>query len=431
MPLVPSLPRTRLSYVWSRLRRRIWFRMGLISLAALLLVGLSALASRYVAFDVAIDVGQDAVGTILEIIASSMLAVTTFSLTAMVTAYGSATQLGTPRATQLLIGDTTSQNALSTFLGAFVFSVVGIIGLQTQIYGEQGRIVLFAGTVLLLVIVVATLLRWIAHLMTFGRMSDVIDRVEDAAGDGMRAYAADPLGGALPAIPVPPGARPVFLRETGYVGHVDLKELKRISRKQGIPIHVAVRPGALVHPNRAVVFVEGPLDEDEASRLRGAFSIERHRSFDHDPRLGLVALSEIGSRALAPATNDPGTAIEVMNAMLRVLLLLPDDAAPRRDDPDGDDDGAARVHLPLLCADDLLEDAFAPLIREGGKEAEVAIRMTKTLAAIRDGVPHAAHRAGEMADALARNVREGGAPAFEQARFARAHAALWPVPSEE
>ncbi|MFV0921359.1 hypothetical protein ACR720_10730 [Sphingomonas parapaucimobilis] len=44
-----------------------------------------------------------------------------------------------------------SQNALSTFLGAFIFSVVGIIGLQTRLYGGQGRVLLLISTVWLVV----------------------------------------------------------------------------------------------------------------------------------------------------------------------------------------------------------------------------------------------------------------------------------------
>ena len=139
-------PKTYLSWVLKRLRRQIWFRAALISLGGILLAILAAHSGLYMTHEFDVQIGQDAVGTLLGIMASSMLAVTTFSLTAMVTVYGSATQLGTPRATQLFINDTTSQNVLSTFLGAFVFSIVGIIGLQTKAYGSQGRMVLFIGT---------------------------------------------------------------------------------------------------------------------------------------------------------------------------------------------------------------------------------------------------------------------------------------------
>lgn len=73
----------------------------------------------------------------------------------------------------------------------------------------------------------------------------------------------------------------------------------------------------------------GEIDPRIDRALSRAFTVERHRSFEHDPRLGLIALGEIASRALAPATNDPGTAVEVLNALLRTSSELPAQALER------------------------------------------------------------------------------------------------------
>ena len=75
-----------------KLTRRIWFRSVVYSICGVLL----ALVARFLApllpdgFES--NVGQDAVGSILQILAASMLAVTTFSLTTMVGAYSGALQ---------------------------------------------------------------------------------------------------------------------------------------------------------------------------------------------------------------------------------------------------------------------------------------------------------------------------------------------------
>ncbi|GAA3264684.1 hypothetical protein GCM10020258_31410 [Sphingomonas yabuuchiae] len=106
-----------------------------------------------------------------------------------------------------------------------------------------------------------------------------------------------------------------------------------------------------------------------------AFVIERHRDFDHDPRLGQIALGEIAGRALAPATNDPGTVIEVLNALLRTLSELPAQASPS-------DEELPPVHVPRPSVDELIRAGFAPIIREGAGEEEVAIRAFKVLHAL-------------------------------------------------
>ena len=107
--------------------RRVWLRTSLIGLLGVLTAILAAVVERYIPWTLPGRIGADAVGGLLTIIASSMLAVTTFSLSVMTSAYGSATSHVTPRATKLLIEDRVAQNALSTFVGSFLFAVVGII----------------------------------------------------------------------------------------------------------------------------------------------------------------------------------------------------------------------------------------------------------------------------------------------------------------
>src|SRR3546814_17845649 len=103
-----------------------------------------------------------------------MLAVTTFSLSTRVAAYGAASSGVTPRATTLVIEDTTTQNALATFIGSFLFSLVGIIALSTGAYGVQGRVLLFAVTIGVVILIVYMLLRWINHLSKLGDRTSVV-----------------------------------------------------------------------------------------------------------------------------------------------------------------------------------------------------------------------------------------------------------------
>src|SRR5690606_26766057 len=135
----------------------------------------------------------------------SMLAVTTFSLSVMVAAFGRAAENATPRATRLLAEDHTTQNVLATFIGAFLFALVGLVALNAGIYGGSGRVILFAATILVILVVVVTLVRWIDHLTRFGQLHDVAGRVERSTADALNRYASQPcLGGrALESASVP------------------------------------------------------------------------------------------------------------------------------------------------------------------------------------------------------------------------------------
>ncbi|WP_082096761.1 DUF2254 domain-containing protein [Demequina gelatinilytica] len=357
------------------LRRRVWFRLALFTAGAVLLALLARTAGSALGGLVELDLGQGSVQTLLQILATSMLAVTTFSLTVMVSVYASAAAVATPRATQLLIEDQTSQQALSTFLGAFVFAIVGIAALSTDYYGDDGRIVLYAGTLVVIASVVLTLLHWIQHLVTFGRMADVVDRIEDVACETVSASACRPRLGGAPVVEIPADARPVLADRAGVITRVDIAALDRAAERAHGEVHVLVRAGAPVARGEALARVGGVHDDAAIDAIRDAFTIARHRTYDQDPRLGLVALGEIGSRALSPSTNDPGTAVEVLNSIQRVLtahlVARPD---PTVDHP--------RVHVPEVAFADLVEDGIRPVARDGAHLVEVAIRVQRVLAGL-------------------------------------------------
>ena len=83
--------------------------------------------------------------------------------------------------------------------------------------------------------------------------------------------------------------------------------------------------------------------------------------FDDDPRFGLIVLSEIAGRALSPAVNDPGTAIEVIGTDVRLFTLWNTLANERKEvEPKHD-----RVEVTEVSILEMFDDAFRPIARDG------------------------------------------------------------------
>ena len=374
----------RWRWVLQQLTKRLWFRASLFSLLGVATALLAVVFKDYIPASLPARVGADAVDKILGIIASSMLAVTTFSLSTMVTAYGAASSGVTPRATTLVMEDTTTQNALATFIGSFLFSLVGIIALSTGAYGTQGRVLLFAVTIAVVILIVYTLLRWIDHLSKLGRVGETIDRVEQATIEALNNRVKWPhLGGA----PYPDGSNipshafTLASQQTGYVQHVDVNALGAVAKACEIQLFLEVLPGSFVYVGmplaRTVSLNAERLDELHASsdKILAALTIGVRRTFGHDPRFGLSVLSEIASRALSPAVNDPGTAIDVIGRGIRSLTCW---GQPQEPVTNIHAD-CEQVYLRGLAVDDLFDDFFAPIARDGAALIEVDLRMMKSL----------------------------------------------------
>jgi len=373
------MPRWR--WILTQLTRRLWVRATLIGLMGVAAAILAAVVERFIPWGFPTDIGADAVGSILNIIASSMLAVTTFSLSVMTAAYGAATNNVTPRATRLLIEDRVTQTVLSTFIGSFLFGVVGIVVLNTGAYGDRGRFVLFVVTVAVIVLIVLSLLRWIDHLTRLGRVGETTERVEQAARRAIEARLEDPyLGGHL-LRDVPAEATPIEAHAIGYVQHIDMAALAHCCEQIDGDIFVGAIPGTFVYPDTPIAWIGAHASPDAEDSLpeavHKAFTIGNERSFDQDPRFGLAVMSEIGSRALSAAINDPGTAIDVIGRMTRLMGLWAGSGA--RDDTKL---AYPRVHVPALTSDDMFEDAFMLMARDGAGLIEVQLRIQKSLQAL-------------------------------------------------
>lgn len=371
----------RIRFLLNRLGERLWVRPLLICLLSIAAAFLASAADdtgldRYVP-----DISPESIETLLSIISSSMLVIATLAVTSMVSAYASASNTATPRSFTLIVADDVSQNALSTFIGVFIFSIVALIALKTGLYEKSGRFALFVLTLMAFTLVIATFVRWVDRIARLGRMVATIQKVEAATASALRHRRSVPRLGGIPAGLQQAQGQPVYSGQVGYVQRVDVAALQGCAEKLHIRITVAALPGTFVVPRRPLAYVTAdsgsPSAVDMAS-IADAFLIGTERTFDEDPRFGLIVLSEIASRAMSPAVNDPGTAIDVIGRFVRLFVLWSEPAAAGEVQPPECD----RVSVPELSVRDLFDDAFNAIARDGAGVVEVAMRLQRALAAL-------------------------------------------------
>jgi uncharacterized membrane protein len=402
--------------------RKLWLRVTLFALAGVATAVAGIFLAPYVPDAWTFKIGAKAIDGILNVLASSMLAVTVFSVSTMVAAYGAATTNVTPRATRLLMEDNTSKNVLGTFVGSFLFSLVGIIALSTGFYGDQGRAILLVVTIGLIALIAVTILRWVDYLARFGRLGETIQRVEEATWKAMKTRLAAPHLGGQPmagAEDVPQNALQVFSEAIGYVQHVDVPALEDCAKKSGVQVFVTALPGVFVDPARPVAMIVGRADDTIRNALANAFTVGAERTFDQDPRFGLCVLAEIASRALSPAVNDPGTAIDVIGRSVRLLAQWAQFDASETDV----ETTCAHVWVPAIEAGDLFDDAFAPVARDGAGLLEIQLRLQKAFLALVKTDPAAFGSAARRHSETALERAEGALNLERERQVIRAKAA--------
>ena len=248
--------RSHLSFLYKRLSEQLWIRPLLFSLLAVLAAfGAAATDSLGIA-DLLPRIDHDIVEKLLSIIAASMLGVATFAVGSMVSAYASVSSSATPRAFSLVISDDVSKTALSTFIAAFIFSVIALIAIKSRRLRasrplprllDDCRGARVGGF----------------HVRPMGRS----DRSPWPGGHHDRAVSRGPprprsiAGGARRTCRrrrrrgEGDGGEPLYAGTIGYVQHINVEALQSCAEKNGLVVTVAALPGAFVGPGRAVAHV--------------------------------------------------------------------------------------------------------------------------------------------------------------------------------
>ncbi len=362
-------------FYFARIREKLWLRPLVACLLSVLAAYISSWADDVWPQSPWPDISEESLKTLLSIISSSMLGIAVFATGAMLSAYASASSTATPRSFPLVVSDDVSQNALSAFIGAFIFSVVGMISLFTDLYGNSGRFALLLLTLLVFAIVVLSFVRWVDRIARLGRLGYTIQKVEAAANAALQRRAASPNMDGCDVLSSYPGI-PVFSDQVGYVQNIDLNKLQKIAKEYDGKLRITAPPGTFITPTDPLAYLATENAEpgkDILSATANTFVIGNARTFESDARFGLIVLAEIASKALSPAVNDAGTAIDVIGTLVRLFV----DWNHTTENRDGSPVKFSRVEVPELSINDMFDDAFNPIARDGASTMEVAIRLQK------------------------------------------------------
>lgn len=394
------------SFFWSQWKNRLWFYPALCSLFSVIAVLAASLVNTVVPSHVvpAIDIGM--LNSLLTVIAMTMLTISTFSLSILHSTFSFTSGNASPRATEVLVTDNKAHEAISVFIAAFIFALVAIMALGLGYYNDSGRLTLLLEIIVVLAFVILAFLRWLRTLSLFGRLDYVVDRVEDVADAALRNHRRDPYLGCRPGPDAEPPGTPLYAEGTGYVLDVDRGALNALAEKLGVTIHVRARSGMRTHPALPVAVLSGvfPLDEDPRRLIAKAFSLGRDRVPARDPAFGLEILSEIALRALN--SNDPGTAVQVVDAAERLLITHFGKQAHIEQA-----EQIAFPHLTLapLHLEQAVENTFSVITRHATQHPEVVTRLRETLHAVADNC------SGSLGDAARRQAARTRTPENDDA----------------
>lgn len=384
----------RLRSVTEYLRNSFWF-VPTISIAAAFLAGfllpLIALPEGGLVNGLLFGGGGDGARGVLEVIAGSVITVTslTFSLT-VVTLQLASSQFS-PRLLRTFLRDVRNQFVLGTLLATFVFSLTVLRTIRTG--SEGGEFVpRLAITVAFLMAIasVGALVWFIQHIVSVIRIDALMSDVRGEARQVIKAT-FPPDENEQPVTPVdvvaappPSGAVLIPSLKSGFLLAVDHDQLVSYAQKRGLAVYLEVAAGDWLLQGapwaRVVEHGEPQASTKVAEALLRRVSVGNERSSQQDAGYGVVQLVDIASKALSPGINDPTTAVHAVHHLADLMVDLVQ--RPLGDRALRNAEGHVSVVIVRPTFADFLEMSCGQIRRYGADEPAVGIALLDLLVGV-------------------------------------------------
>jgi uncharacterized membrane protein len=320
--------------------------------------------------------------SVLSAILGAMIGLVGFVVTVTVLLVQTSTSQFSARYMRLVYRDRLLKAVLAVLVGTFAYSFV-LLRRVGETEAPDFGLLLVGGLVLLGVVL---------FLVFFSRLLQRLRPVAVAASVGRLGTAAfhavmEPTAttGTRRQLPAD-DAHPVAGTRTGTIQAVSVDGLVRWAHEHSCLLAFRHGVGDFVHPHAPFVDVVGPPPPPDATRsLEGMVALGQERTIAQDPAFALRVMVDVANRALSAAINDPTTAVQVLDYLENLLLVI------GRTDFSGngvfcDSDGTPRVVLPSRTWEDYLALGVTEIRQYGGSSVQVVRRLRALLLHLREHV---------------------------------------------
>jgi len=328
------------------------------------------------------------VQVILGGIATSIMTVVSIVFAILLMTLTLASMQFSPRIIVSFAKDHVTQWTLGIFLGTFLYCMAALPAARSlpHPFAPVGTAV---GAMLLAIACVAWLLFFIHHISQAISVSHIVERIAtetEAMVDDIMPRPRSLARLESPDLKEPRTQETAVLSDfSGYIRYLDTKRLIFLATSHRVKVRVLRRVGQFVPAGVPILMVYKAerLSPKDCGEFLGAFDFGPARTLQQDIEFGVLQIVDIALKAISPAVNDPTTAINCVDQLSRILIRF-----ASRDLPDSllyDLQGVARVSIPWIDFEHLLDSAFEQIRMYSKNDVAVSLRLLRALGDIATG----------------------------------------------
>jgi uncharacterized membrane protein len=320
-------------------------------------------------------VAQGALGTI----SSAVMTVVSIVLSVLLVALTLASMQFSPRILTGFVEDRVSQRTIGIFLGTFLYCLGAYPTCRPGSRPSACAVAIFGATLLAAACTVGLVI-FIHHIARSINVNFITERIALETERVIDDIMPSPIVGKITAgehpMPSFDAGSVLSAPRSGYIRFIDAERLRTLAIRERLAVKLDRRVGQFVAEGMPLLRLSRPRKVD-AEAFLDAVDLGPVRTMEQDVEFGALQLVDIALKAISPAVNDPSTAINCIDQLSRVLSRI-----ARREPPQFvlfEPPGVARVVLPAVGFDHLLEVAFAQIVHYGRTDFAVSLRVLRAL----------------------------------------------------
>jgi uncharacterized membrane protein len=327
---------------------------------------------------------------ILAGIAGSIMTVVSIVFAILLMTLTLASMQFSPRIIVSFARDRVTQRTLGMFLGTFLYCMAALPAAHSLPH-PFAPVATVVGAILLAILCVAGLLFFIHHISQAISVNHIVDRIASETELVIHEVMPLPRGSNVLERPNPIRAEncqtPVLSEVSGYIRFVDFKRLLELASTYHVKLQLARRIGQFIPAGTPLLRVDKGerLTEQNVPAFREPFDLGPSRTLQQDVEFGILQIVDIALKAISPAVNDPTTAISSVDQLSRLLIRF-----CSREVPEPllyDLKGVARVFVPWIDFERLLDSAFEQIRMYSKGDVAVSLRLLRAFGDIAQTIP--------------------------------------------
>jgi uncharacterized membrane protein len=277
-----------------------------------------------------------------------------------------------------------AQIVMAIMAGGFVFSVCSLLG----VYSEKRPLEAVGPALIAIlwtIVIVLAFLYFVGYTVSRIRAPAVIRAIAKETARSIRqTYSFD----ERPRSGLPPRAGSTVQLTSprdGLITGIGAHDLAAWASRSGMCVELDVGLGDYVSEGMAIGRLRGDVGQLAPGQALRFLAIRDERTLKGDPPYGFRLLVDIACRSLSPAINDPSTAVQALDELQSLLVLL--SKRPEQPGRFYDDAGVLAVTMPTMGWSAYLGLAVQEIYEFGRESSQVTQRLALMLERLASVVP--------------------------------------------